>query len=78
MCTMLVMSQRAIKITLICEPEIEKDIENALANSGIQFTKEEVKKPIGAHIIYIPEAIWALSATLHVLEAKKRCCERQH
>jgi len=37
------MSQRAIKITLICEPKIEKDIENALVNSGIQFTKEEVK-----------------------------------
>lgn len=65
------MSQRAIKITLICEPKIEKDIENALANSGIQFTKEEVKKPIEAHIIYVPEAIWALSVTLHILEAKK-------
>jgi len=65
------MSQRAIKITLICEPAIEAEIENALVNSGIQFTKEEVKKPTGAHIIYIPEAIWALSIALHILEAKK-------
>ena len=65
------MSQRAIKITLICEPKIEEDIENALANSGIQFTKEEVKKPIEAHIIYIPAEIWALSVALHILEAKK-------
>jgi len=65
------MSQRATKITLICEPAIEAEIENALANSGIQFTKEEVKKPIEAHIIYIPEAIWALSVALHILEAKK-------
>lgn len=65
------MSQRAIKITLICEPEIEEDIENALANSGIQFTREEVKKPIEAHTIYIPETIWALSVALHILEAKK-------
>lgn len=65
------MSQTAIKITLICEPEIEKDIENALANSGIQFTKEEVKKPIEAHILYIPDVIGVLSVLLHILEAKK-------
>jgi len=38
------MSQSAIRITLIYEPEIEGAIENALANSGIQFNKEEVKK----------------------------------
>lgn len=65
------MSQRAIKITLICEPAIEAEIENALANSGIQFTKEEVKKPIGTHIIYMPAAIWVLSVALHILEARK-------
>jgi DNA-binding PadR family transcriptional regulator len=65
------MSQKAIKITLICEPKVEENIENALANLGIQFTKEEVKKPIEAHIIYIPEAMGVLFVTLHILEAKK-------
>jgi len=65
------MSQTAIKITLSCEPEIEVDIENALKNSGIQFTKEEVKKPKAAYIIYIPSAIPTLSVILHILEARK-------
>jgi len=69
------MSQRAIKITLICEPEIEKDIENALANSGVQFTKEEIKKPREAYILYIPELIGTLSIALHILEAKKDVVE---
>ena len=64
------MSQNPIKITLICELEIEKDIENALFNSGIQFTKEEVEKPKAYHI-YIPDALWSLSVALHILEAKK-------
>lgn len=67
----LVMSQRAIRITLICEPAIEAEIENALANSGIQFTKEGVKKPKEAHIIHIPATILVLSVALHILEAKK-------
>ena len=65
------MSQNPIKITLICEPDVEKEIENALFNSGIQFTKEEVKTPTEAYHIYIPDAIWSLSVALHILESKK-------
>jgi hypothetical protein len=65
------MSQGTIKITLICDTNVEKDIENALSNSGVQFTKEEVKKPLEAHIFYIPNVIWAISVALHILEAKK-------
>lgn len=65
------MSQNPIKITLTCEPDVEKDVENAFFNSGIQFTKEEVKTPTEAYHIYIPEAIWSLSVALHILEAKK-------
>ena len=68
---MLAMSQKVIRITLICEPKVEEVIENALANSGIQFTKDTVKKPIEATTIYIPAEIWALSVALHILEAKK-------
>ena len=65
------MSQNPIKITLICEPNVEKEIENALFNSGIQFTREEVKTPTEAYHIYIPDAIWSLSVALHILESKK-------
>jgi len=65
------MSQVTTKITLICEPNVEADFENALVNSGIQFTKEEVKEPIVAYVLHIPEAIMTLSVTLHVLENKK-------
>lgn len=65
------MSQNPIKITLICEPDTEKDIENALFNSGIQFTKEEVKTPTEAYHIYIPAAIWSISVALHIFEARK-------
>lgn len=65
------MSEGAIKITLICDLNIEKDIENALYNSGIQFTKEEIKKPIEAHVFYIPNVVPAISVALHILEAKK-------
>lgn len=49
------MSQATTKITLICEPTIEVDIETALANSGIQFEKEEVEEPTKAYVLYIPE-----------------------
>jgi len=65
------MSQRAIKITLLCEPEVEEGIEIALSNSGIQFTSEEVKTPEEGYCLYIPDALWALSVALHILEAKK-------
>jgi hypothetical protein len=65
------MSQGAIKITLICDANTEKDIENALINSGIQLTKEEVKKPIEAHVFYIPNLLPVISVALHILEAKK-------
>lgn len=69
------MSQLGIKITLICNKNIEKDIENALANSGIQFSKEEVKEPTEKYHIYLPDAIWALSVALHILETKKDVIE---
>ena len=65
------MSQSTTKITLICEPKIETDIETALVNSGIQFRKEEVKEPIATYVLHIPEAIMTLSVILHVLENKK-------
>ena len=65
------MSQGAIKITLICDANTEKDIENALINSGIQLTKEEVKEPIEAHVFYIPNLLPVISVALHILEAKK-------
>jgi len=65
------MSQAITKITLICEPNIEADIETALANSGIQFTKEEINDPTKAYVLHIPEAIMTLSVILHVLENKK-------
>jgi len=65
------MSQQAIKITIICEPKIEEEIETALTNSGIKFTKEEIKIPAEAHILYIPNQITALSVALHILEANK-------
>lgn len=64
------MSQRTIKITIICEPKVKKEIETALANSGVQFTKEEIKEPEN-YLFYIPDAIWCLSIALHILEAKK-------
>lgn len=65
------MSQPAIKIALFCEPDIEKDIETALMNSGIKFTKEEIKEPVQGYSIFIPDAIWSLSVVLHILESKK-------
>ena len=65
------MSQVTTKITLICEPNVEADFETALVNSGIQFTKEEVKEPITAYVFHIPEAIMTLSVILHALENKK-------
>ena len=65
------MSQLAVKITLFCEPDIEKDIETALMNSGIRFTKEEIKEPVQGYCIFIPDAIWSLSVALHILESKK-------
>lgn len=65
------MSQTAMKLTLICELSIEKEIENAFINSGIEFRREDIKEPIEAHIFYIPNAIWALSVALHILEARK-------
>jgi hypothetical protein len=65
------MSQGAIKITLICDANTQKDIENALINSGIQLTKEEVKEPIEAHVYYIPNLLPVISVALHILEAKK-------
>lgn len=64
------MSQTAIKITLVCEPDIEKDVETALVNSGIQFTKEEISEPTEATCIYIPNNIPSLSVALHILETK--------
>jgi DNA-binding PadR family transcriptional regulator len=60
-----------IKLTLSCESEIEKDIENALMNSGLQFTKEEIKEPVEGYIIYLPSVIGAFSVALHILESKK-------
>jgi len=65
------MSSRAIKIIITCDSKVEEDIETALANSGIRFTKEEMKIPVEAYCIYIPDAIWSLSIALHLLEAKK-------
>lgn len=65
------MSQLAIKISLFCEIDIEKDIETALSNSGIRFTKEEIKEPVQGYCIYIPDVIASLSVALHILESKK-------
>lgn len=65
------MSQVPIKITLICEPVVERDIENALMNSGLQFTKEEIKEPVEGYVIYIPSIIGAFSVALHILDSKK-------
>lgn len=65
------MFPRAIKITIICEPDIVKDIENAFLNSGIEFRKEEIEEPTKACLFYIPDALWSLSVALHILEAKK-------
>lgn len=65
------MSQTAIKITLICEPEVERDVETALENSQIPIRKEKLKTPANAYSIYIPDAIWTLSIALNILEAKK-------
>jgi hypothetical protein len=65
------MSQLAIKIILFCEPDIEKDIETALINSVIRFTKEEIKEPVQGYCIFIPDAIWSLSVVLHILESNK-------
>jgi hypothetical protein len=65
------MSQTVTKITLICDENIENDIENALINSGIQFNKEEVKEPTKAYVFRIPKVTGAIFHVLHILEAKK-------
>ena len=63
--------ETAIKITFICEPEVEKDIETALERSQIPFRTEKLKTPTNAYCIYVPDAIGALSVVLDLLEAKK-------
>lgn len=69
------MSQQAIKITIICEreieKEIEKEIETALTNSGVQFNREEMKEPSEGYRINIPDSVQSLSVALHILEAKE-------
>jgi hypothetical protein len=65
------MFPRAIKVTIICDPDTEKDIEKAFGNSGIEFTREELEEPTKAYLFYIPDALWSLSVALHILEAKK-------
>lgn len=63
--------ETAIKITFICEPEVEKDIETALKNLQIPFRKEKLKTPTNAYCIYVPDASGALSVVLDLLKAKK-------
>ena len=69
------MSQRAIKITLVCEPKIREEIETALTNSHIEFTTEEIQEPERASCIYISDLYWVLSVALHILKAKKDVVE---
>jgi hypothetical protein len=65
------MSQPTTKITLICQPNVIAEIENALTNSGILFTKEELKEPTSAYAFYVPEGIMFLSVILNILENRK-------
>ena len=65
------MYRQGIKLFIICEPRIEKDIEAALTNSGIQFRTGRVEEPVEGYSIYIPDAIPCLSVALHILEARK-------
>lgn len=64
------MSQEDVKITLICDTIVEEEIENALTNSGIQFTKEKVKKPTEAYVIHLPNVLSLIFHMLHILESK--------
>jgi len=65
------MSQEDVKITLICDANVERDIENALTNSGYQPFVEELKEPIEAYLFHIPNLLPAVSVALHILNAKK-------
>ena len=64
------MSQATIKITLVCEPDVETDIENAMLNSGVQFSKVSSKEP-KTYVLYVPDHVMVASLILHVLESKK-------
>ena len=65
------MPQGDVKFTLICQASIEEDIENALTNSGIRFTKDKVKEPTEAYIIHLPNVTSLVFHMLHILESKK-------
>jgi hypothetical protein len=65
------MPQEDTKITLICDAPVEEAIENAITNSGIQFTKEKVTEPIEAFVFHMPYIPSLVFHVLHIIEAKK-------
>jgi hypothetical protein len=65
------MSFEDVKITLICDATVVEDIENAIANSGIQVLKEKPKEPINGYVFHLQNVISLVFHVLHILEAKK-------
>jgi len=62
------MSLSHVILDLKSSPEIEREIENALMNSGIQFNKEQISEY--NHKLYLPPYYWAISIAVHIIRSK--------
>lgn len=62
------MSASNVILNLICEPDMEEEIERAFNNSGVNFSKERLSE--NNYKIYLPNQYGALSLTLHIISSK--------
>lgn len=62
------MSIQNVILNLKCTPSIEKEIEKAFINSGVQIRKEQLTE--NSYKIYFPSYYWSLSLALHIISSK--------